>query len=125
MLASLATGFGRPIQVVWIAHNVDRVGEDTYCACFCSFRDLKDLIGGQLANSTPDAQRVMLFHKTLVGAEGTGFEHFRLRFGVAVTSGLVVNVDLFDTHTNGNEAVIKFQWISVEVLNHVGDGFGD
>ena len=67
----------------------------------------------------------MLFLKTLVGAESAGFEHFRLRFGVAVSYGLVVNLDLFDTHTDGNEAVIKLQWIAAEVLSHVGDGFGD
>ena len=61
----------------------------------------------------------MLFHKTLVGAEGAGFEHFRLRFGVTVTSGLVVNMDLFDSHTGRNEAAIKLQWITVEVFGQV------
>ena len=40
-------------------------------------------------------------------------------------SGLVVNVDMFDTHTGRNEAVIKLQWKTVEILGHVGDGFGD
>ena len=40
-------------------------------------------------------------------------------------SGLVVKVDLFDTHTCRNEAVIKLQWIAVEVRGQVGDSFGD
>ena len=67
----------------------------------------------------------MLFHKTLVGAEGAGFEHFRLRFGVTVTSGLVVDTDLFDTNIDGNETVIELQGVAVEVLHHVGDGVGE
>ena len=96
-----------------------------YCAGFRSFHDLQDLIEGQLADPTLDGQRVMLYLETLVGAEGPRFEHFGLRFGMAVTtSSLVVKDDLFDTHIDGYEAVIKLQWIAVEVLSHVGDGVG-
>ena len=41
-----------------------------------------------------------------------------------VMSGLVVDMNLLDTNIDGNETVIEFKGVAVEVIRHVGDGFG-
>ena len=66
----------------------------------------------------------MLFLEPFVRAEGTGFvESVSNRsIGVIVMSGLVVDADLLDTIIDGNETVVEFQGVAVEVLRHVGDG---
>ena len=40
-------------------------------------------------------------------------------------SRLVVDTDLLDANIEGYETIIKLQGVAVEVLGHVGDGFGD
>ena len=121
MLASLATGLVCPIFVIRLADTVGVVGVRTNCAEVCHVHDLQDLLGGQLANFTPESQWIMLFFKILVGAEGTGFELgvFSLSLGLTVMSGMVVYADLFNTNIDGYEVVIELQRVAVEVLCHV------
>ena len=98
MYASLGTFLGGSVSASGYTVVIDRMGKGAGWERSCCIHNLHYLLGGQLLDSTPVVQGVVLCLETFVDAEGTGFvwSVANWSFGVIVMSGRVIQADLFD-----------------------------
>ena len=106
---------------------IDRMGEGAGWARSCCIHNLPYLLGGQLLDSTPIVQGVVLCLEAFVDAEGTEFVWSIANgsFGLIVMSGRVIQADFFDCNISNGDVIIKVQWIVVIGFCHRGDERGE
>ena len=111
MYASLGTCLGGSISANGYTVVIDRMGEGAGWAISCCIYNLQYVQGGQLLDSTPVVQGIVLCIETFVEAEGTGFvwSVANWSFGVIFMSGRVIQADLFDCNISKGDVVIKVQ----------------